>query len=133
MQPVLRLYEDVLSSAENVVFQLAPRPRFIFVVHGSATIDGKPTAAGEAWQGDSAATVKPGGTASVAPSGRATICGALLLDGVANGAGRSLALMWCVRPGASMRQSSVLAHAVCVTSDTARPDRIHGGSDEYPK
>ena len=37
MHPVLRLYEDVLSSAENVEFQLPPLPRFIFVVHGSAT------------------------------------------------------------------------------------------------
>jgi hypothetical protein len=60
MHPVLRLYEDVLSSAEYVEFQLAPLPRFIFVVHGSATIDGKPVNAGEAWQGEGAATVKPG-------------------------------------------------------------------------
>src|SRR5476649_2318569 len=60
MQPVLRLYEDVLSSAKNVVFRLAPLPRFIFVVHGSATIDGKTVAEGEAWQGEGAATVKPG-------------------------------------------------------------------------
>ena len=36
MHPVLRLYEDVLSSDENVAFQLPPLPRFIFVVHGSA-------------------------------------------------------------------------------------------------
>jgi len=28
MHPVLRLYEDVLSSAENVEFQLPPLPRF---------------------------------------------------------------------------------------------------------
>ena len=40
MHPVLRLYEDVLSSAENVAFRLPPLPRFIFVVHGSATIAG---------------------------------------------------------------------------------------------
>lgn len=60
MHPVLRLYEDVLSSAENVVFQLAPLPRFIFVTYGEATIDGKPVAEGEAWQGDTATTVKPG-------------------------------------------------------------------------
>ena len=38
MHPVLRLYEDVLSSAENVVFRLPPLPRFVFVVHGSAKI-----------------------------------------------------------------------------------------------
>ena len=41
MHPVLRLYEDVLSSAENVVFRLPPLPRFIFVVHGSAKIGGR--------------------------------------------------------------------------------------------
>jgi len=60
MHPVLRLYEDVLSSAENVAFQLPPLPRFIFVVHGAATIGGKAIAAGEAWQGEGAVTVKPG-------------------------------------------------------------------------
>ena len=60
MHPVLRLYEDVLSSAENVEFQLPPLPRFIFVVHGSATIDGETVNEGEAWQGEGAALVKPG-------------------------------------------------------------------------
>jgi hypothetical protein len=60
MHPVLRLYEDVLSSAENVVFQLAPLPRFIFVVHGSATIAGRVVNEGDAWQGEAGATVKPG-------------------------------------------------------------------------
>ena len=61
MHPVLRLYEDVLSSAENVAFQLPPVPRFIFVVHGSAKIGGKTLNEGEAWQGEVAITVKPGG------------------------------------------------------------------------
>lgn len=60
MHPVLRLYEDVLSSAENVVFQLPPLPRFIFVVHGSAVIEGKTLTEGDAWQGDAATKVKPG-------------------------------------------------------------------------
>jgi hypothetical protein len=60
MHPVLRLYEDVLSSAENVEFRLPPLPRFIFVVHGNATIDGDAVNEGEAWQGESATTVKPG-------------------------------------------------------------------------
>ena len=60
MHPVLRLYEDVLSSAENVEFRLAALPRFIFVVHGSATIDGQELNEGDAWQGDGATTVKPG-------------------------------------------------------------------------
>lgn len=60
MHPVLRLYEDVLSSAENVEFRLAPLPRFIFVVHGSATIDGKAVNEGEDWQGEGGTAVKPG-------------------------------------------------------------------------
>jgi len=60
MHPVLRLYEDVLSSANNVAFELPPLPRFIFVVHGSATIAGKALNEGEAWQGEGAALVKPG-------------------------------------------------------------------------
>jgi hypothetical protein len=59
MHPVLRLYEDVLSSAENVVFALPPLPRFIFVVHGSAIIEGKPVSQGEGWQGEGEVTVKP--------------------------------------------------------------------------
>lgn len=60
MHPVLRLYEDVLSSAENVEFRLPPLPRFIFIVHGSATIDDETFNEGEAWQGEGAITVKPG-------------------------------------------------------------------------
>ncbi len=60
MHPVLRLYEDVLSSAENVVFELPPLPRFIFVVHGSATIAGETVTSGNAWQGEGTVTVKPG-------------------------------------------------------------------------
>ena len=62
MHPVLRLYEDVLSSAENVEFALPPLPRFIFVVHGGATIAGKAVNEGEAWQGEDAITVKPSAT-----------------------------------------------------------------------
>lgn len=60
MHPVLRVYEDVLSSAENVEFRLAALPRFIFVVYGSASIDGKTLKEGDAWQGSGATTVKPG-------------------------------------------------------------------------
>jgi hypothetical protein len=60
MHPVLRLYEDVLSSAGNVEFQLPPLPRFIFVVHGAATISGKVLNEGEAWQGENTVLVKPG-------------------------------------------------------------------------
>ncbi len=60
MHPVLRLYEDVLSSAENVAFELPPLPRFIYVVHGAATIAGQAVNEGEAWQGEGAALVHPG-------------------------------------------------------------------------
>jgi hypothetical protein len=60
MHPVLRLYEDVLSSARNVEFRLPALPRFIFVVHGDAAIGGQPVAAGEGWQGEGAAVVRPG-------------------------------------------------------------------------
>lgn len=60
MHPMLRLYEDVLSSAENVEFTLPPLPRFIFVVHGSATIAGTTLNEGDAWQDEGAVTIKPG-------------------------------------------------------------------------
>jgi hypothetical protein len=60
MHPVLRLYEDVLSSAETLEFRLPPQPRFIFVVHGSATIAGGIVKAGEAWQGEREVVVRPG-------------------------------------------------------------------------
>ena len=60
MHPTMRLYEDVLSSAENVEFRLPPLPRFIFIVHGSAKVAGTMLNEGEAWQGEVAVTVKPG-------------------------------------------------------------------------
>jgi hypothetical protein len=60
MHPVLRLYEDVLSSAENVEFRLAALPRFIYVLHGTANIGGKTLNEGDAWQGSDAVAVKPG-------------------------------------------------------------------------
>jgi hypothetical protein len=60
MHPVLRLYEDVLSTAETIAFRLPPLPRFIFVVQGSATIGGKRVGAGEAWQGAGETVVRPG-------------------------------------------------------------------------
>ena len=69
MHPVLRLYEDVLSSAENVEFRLPPLPRFIFVVHGSATIAGKTVNEGEAWQGEGERRSSPVRAASPAGAG----------------------------------------------------------------
>ena len=60
MHPTMRLYEDVLSSAGNVEFRLPSLPRFIFIVHGSARTAGTTLNEGEAWQGETAITVKPG-------------------------------------------------------------------------
>jgi hypothetical protein len=60
MHPVLRLYEDVLSTAQATEFRLPPLPRFIFVVHGSAVIGGTRVDADDGWQGESDVTVKPG-------------------------------------------------------------------------
>jgi hypothetical protein len=60
MHPMLRLYEDVLTSPESVEFRLPPLPRFIFVVHGSVTVGDAVLNEGEAWQGEAPVTVKPG-------------------------------------------------------------------------
>jgi hypothetical protein len=59
MPPVLRLHEDVLRNDAQPI-ALPPLPRMIFVVHGAAEIDGKVVAAGEAWAGEGAATIKAG-------------------------------------------------------------------------
>ena len=60
MHPVLRLYEDVLSSSDTMPFRLPPLPRFIFVVHGSASVSDKALKAGEGWQGQGETLIKPG-------------------------------------------------------------------------
>ena len=39
MHPVLRLYEDILSS--EAALELPALPRMIFIVHGSLTIGGQ--------------------------------------------------------------------------------------------
>jgi hypothetical protein len=41
---------------------LPPVPRFIFIVHGSATIGDEAVREGEAWQGETAVKIKPGPT-----------------------------------------------------------------------
>jgi hypothetical protein len=78
MPPALRLYEDVLSNGSETV--LAARPRMIFVVHGSVTIDGKTLQDGEAWSGEGAAAVKAGST------GAALWRWDLVADGTSDGA-----------------------------------------------
>jgi hypothetical protein len=59
MPPILRLYEDVLSSDAPEI-GLPPMPRMIFVVHGSAAVEGHALRDGEAWQGESEVMIEPG-------------------------------------------------------------------------
>src|SRR5215472_17484888 len=59
MPPILRLYEDVLSNT-SPEFGLPPAPRMIFVVHGSATFEGREVRDGEAWHGEGELMVEPG-------------------------------------------------------------------------
>src|SRR5262249_47606079 len=65
MPAILRLYEDVLSNDSPEV-GLPPAPRMIFVVHGSATFEGRPVGEGgavgegEAWHGEGELMIEPG-------------------------------------------------------------------------
>jgi hypothetical protein len=58
MQPVLRLYEDVLSSDAKV--SLPALPRMIFVVHGSIAIADRALHSEEAWSGEGAVSLTAG-------------------------------------------------------------------------
>jgi hypothetical protein len=57
--PIMRLYEDVLSSAAAAA-PLPALPRIIFLLHGSAMIDGRSLSDGEVWHGEEAVTVTAG-------------------------------------------------------------------------
>jgi hypothetical protein len=59
MYPMLRLYEDLLSSDAADVF-LPALPRMIFVTHGSLAVADRTLRDGEAWSGEGAATLKAG-------------------------------------------------------------------------
>jgi hypothetical protein len=59
MSPVLRLYEDVLSSDAGDL-RLPALPRMLFVVHGAVTVDGRSFADGEAWHGQGEVLLQPG-------------------------------------------------------------------------
>jgi hypothetical protein len=58
MPPVLALYEDVFSNAATLA--LPPVPRLIFLVHGGVTVADRTLSEGEAWHGESAATLAAG-------------------------------------------------------------------------
>ncbi len=60
MPALMRLYEDVLSNDATVRLALPALPRMIFVVHGSALIEGRAVSDGEAWHGETAVTLSPG-------------------------------------------------------------------------
>jgi hypothetical protein len=57
--PIMRLYEDVLSSAAETA-PLPALPRIILLLHGSAMIDGRTLSDGEVWHGEEAVTVTAG-------------------------------------------------------------------------
>jgi hypothetical protein len=59
MPPVLRLYEDVLSSDASDT-SLPALPRMIFVVHGAVSIVGHVFGSDTAWQGSGPAALSPG-------------------------------------------------------------------------
>src|SRR5215471_1955583 len=59
MPPVLALYEDVFTNGATLA--LPAGARMIFLVHGGVSIAGRALRDGEAWCGESAATVTAGG------------------------------------------------------------------------
>jgi len=59
MQPMLRLYEDVLSN-DGAPISLPALPRMIFGVHGSVTIADRDLRDDEAWSGEGAVTLNAG-------------------------------------------------------------------------
>jgi hypothetical protein len=77
MHPILRLYEDVLSNDGTLRVALPALPRMIFIVHGSAMIEGQALSDGEAWHGEDAVALTPGSSGvtcwrfELAPAGAA--------------------------------------------------------------
>jgi hypothetical protein len=59
MPPVLRLYEDVLSS-DSAEVRLPALPRMIFVAHGSVTVGDRTLHDGDAWSGEGAVALRAG-------------------------------------------------------------------------
>jgi hypothetical protein len=113
MPPILRLYEDVLSNDATGV-RLPALARMIFIVHGAVTIDGHTFSDGEAWHGESAATLDPreaGATCwrfELAPSGAG--------DGAAAGQG-------CHRVQRCLPRSKPFRRVICSCAATALPFR----------
>src|SRR5579871_185057 len=83
MQPVLRLYEDVLSNGSEAA--LPALPRMIFVVHGAVTIGDRTVTDGEAWSGEGAVTLKAGSTGAAVWRYELTTGGAVTAKPVGSG------------------------------------------------
>ncbi|HML08008.1 MAG TPA: hypothetical protein VK430_07775 [Xanthobacteraceae bacterium] len=64
MNPVLRLYEDVLSKGAEM--SLSALPRMIFVVHGAVATAGRLLREDEVWSGEGAASLKAGADGATA-------------------------------------------------------------------
>ena len=62
MLPTLSLFEDSFRNGETVEAPLPARPRMLYVVHGSVSIDGRRYADGEAWYGEGAVAPSAGAT-----------------------------------------------------------------------
>lgn len=58
MAVYLRLYEDIVVGGAADL-RLPALPRMVFVVHGTATIDGADFGDGEAWAGEGAVSLRP--------------------------------------------------------------------------
>src|SRR5689334_8049664 len=75
MQPVLRLYEDTLSSGSEA--RLPAFPRVVFVVHGALRIGDRDMDGGDAWHGEETVVLRADKTGATCwrwevPAGRAT-------------------------------------------------------------
>jgi quercetin dioxygenase-like cupin family protein len=84
MAPILQLFEDTLGNDAALAMPLSPRPRMVFVVHGSASIGGRVVKAGEAWFGEGAMTLQPGAEGATCWRWELTETGKA--DGLATGA-----------------------------------------------
>jgi hypothetical protein len=60
MAPELRLYEDILTGGAVTTAPLPAMARMIYVVHGSASVDGKRVGDGEVWHGEGGVALQAG-------------------------------------------------------------------------
>ncbi|HEY6258392.1 MAG TPA: hypothetical protein VIY51_21630 [Xanthobacteraceae bacterium] len=85
MPPIMRLYEDILPGDGALRVALPGMPRMIYIVHGSAIIEGRALSDGETWHGEAEATLTPG--SGGVTCWRFELAGANAADGSAVGRG----------------------------------------------